>query len=223
MQKEVKLQHYIVIVVDVQELIPLEDESKRGLEKEASVAKHTKELISLLQKNYHDKILYIEEGSVGGRCVQRFLFKKGGLLELIEDKPFAIKAHFVKRNEADHFLRALKKTLRQIVPENPVKEMFINDIGVDIIENDPLSEEKWTLLHNVYVRKSLLITVVAISLLALFEVMKHILEITSVEQFPVYKELVGFGVAVLFAIIFETVRGKVEFYVNKAINRVGHH
>ena len=84
-----------------------------------------------------------------GKVYERFIFDKGGFFEIMTGNPIAMNAHFVHDNQAKKFKESLKKTLKQIMPNSEVSELFIDSIDIGSEEEENINYETWTNLKDI--------------------------------------------------------------------------
>ena len=142
-----KTKHIFVAAVDVGEVLPF------AVKKMKSLAENMKEqerahnelvrFIDLLEKSYKQPIYYMGMDIIEAKTYERFMFRKGGFFEIMTEAPLAMNAHFVERKQAEKFQKALVKTLREIMPQTQVTDMFLDSIEVNDEQDESLTYEKW--------------------------------------------------------------------------------
>ncbi len=86
---------------------------------------------------------------IAKKFYKRFLFEKNGFLEIMDERPCAIIAHFSNRNRAVRFLNALKRTINKFVKkEEKIKKLILESITLGK-EDEGLTFEKWELIKNI--------------------------------------------------------------------------
>jgi hypothetical protein len=131
------------------------------------------------------------------------------------EKPLVLNAHFLHREKAERFSEALKKTLHYLIPAHPVKEMFIDSITVEEHSKNPLTMETWMRMHNIYLQKSIMFTALTITLVAIFELTKALIESMTLKWFHINSEIAVIVGAAIVAFAFEPIKKKIEDLVNK--------
>jgi hypothetical protein len=217
--KHQKLKYYLVTITDVEGLLNFSKNHTSELKDEVSEQNRSQEeleqFISLLHSRFHEEIMYIGEEKILGKHVERFLFNHGGFMEIMLEKPLVLNAHFLHIEKAQRFSEALKKTLHYLIPPHPVKEIFIDSITVEEHSKNPLTMETWMRMHNIYLKKSIMFTVLTVTLVAIFEITKAGIESTALEWFNINSQLAVIVGAAVVAFAFEPIKKKIEEFVNK--------
>jgi hypothetical protein len=142
-----KTKHIYVAAVDVGELLPFvvrETETVgQNIEEQERAKKELVKFIDLLEKNYKQGIFYMGMDIIESKSYERFIFQKGGFFEIMTEAPLAMNAHFVNQKHADKFCKALKKTLRQLLPDNEMTSLFVDSIEVQNEQEQTLTYQKW--------------------------------------------------------------------------------
>lgn len=142
-----KTKHIFVPALDVGELLPFVVKKTKSLNeslKEQDRARNELiKFIDVLEKNYKESIFYIGMDIIEAKNYERFIFEKGGFLEIMAESPLAMNAHFVHEEKANRFCSALKKTLTSLMKKTVVSEMFINSVDVNKESDESLSYERW--------------------------------------------------------------------------------
>ena len=148
-----KTKHIFVPVLDVGELLPFAiPKSKNLLEnmKQQEVArKEMEKFIDILEKNYGESIYYMGMDIIESKTYERFVFAKGGFLEIMTEAPVAINSHFVDQKKAEKFCKGLKKSLSAVLKKNPIAKMFIDSIQVSSESEQSLTYEKWDKMKGI--------------------------------------------------------------------------
>ena len=151
-----KSKHCYVVLIDLPEALPFEIKPSSKLSELAKIGQKSvdaeKELfsfITLLEKNFKEEMSFIGEDLVAGKFYKRFLFPKSGFMEIMYQAPVAIIAHFMDKERADEFARALKKTLKQTVKNAKLLNILQNIIEVKSEKEEPLTYAKWTKLREI--------------------------------------------------------------------------
>ena len=128
-----RLRHYCVAIIDVNAELPFVETitSHTGKTMQTSLkVKREKivEFINLLSKNLGEKIIYAEQ--LGN--YYRFVFEKGGFLELQIDIPLILNAHFSSGRKSRRFYKALKLSLIKLLKDKGKKdiEMIMKNIYI---------------------------------------------------------------------------------------------
>ncbi|MBW2971323.1 hypothetical protein KY320_04145, partial [Candidatus Woesearchaeota archaeon] len=99
--------------------------------------------IELLENKYKQPVYYMGMDIIEAKTYERFIFDNGGFLEIMSEAPLALNAHFVHREQAEDFKKALVETLKEILPKTPVADMFLNSIEVNDEKDQSLTYDKW--------------------------------------------------------------------------------
>jgi len=209
-----------VSIVDVNELLSFAKKEYHELEEqiqeEKRVENELKDFIKAIEKHSKHKIHYIGHEKRHGKHLVRFLFKKGGFLEVMVEKPLAINAHFINEKHAEKFAQGLKKTLHEVLPENKVKDMVINDVKVeDGFKEDMLTFDKWSSLHNIAIKKTVVVTVLTIIVFIIMEVVEMFTTETTQEIFNLPSVLISIIIAVIIAFFFIHIKEKLEDIIDR--------
>jgi hypothetical protein len=86
---------------------------------------------------------------IAEKSYERFIFEKGGFLEVMTESPVALNAHFVHANQAKQFAAALKKTLTSLLPSAPATQLFLDSIEVQNQDDSSLTVEGWNKMKRV--------------------------------------------------------------------------
>ncbi len=146
-------QHFFVPALDVGGLLPFAVRKTENIEKSfAEQDRAKKELVKFvdkLEKRLKQKIFYMGFDVIGEKAYERFIFDKGGFLEVMVESPVAINAHFVHPVQAKKFAAALKATLKSMLPNSPVSGLFLDSIEVQDQDDSSLTVEKWDRMKDV--------------------------------------------------------------------------
>lgn len=148
-----RTQHIFVPALDVGGLLPFAVRKTESIQKSfAEQDRAKKELvrfIDALERRLGQKIFYMGFDVIGEKEYERFIFDKGGFLEVMTESPVAINAHFVHPAQAKEFAAALKATLKSMLPESPVSRLFLESIEVQDQDDSSLTVEKWDRMKDV--------------------------------------------------------------------------
>lgn len=213
--------YHSVTALDIEELLPFVKKETKGLMEgvleEKRVKTELEKFIKILKGHINEEIYYIGEEKKFGKHLERFLFENGGFFEIMIESPVSINAHFLHRTRAHKFCKGLKKTIDVILPESQVKGIFINSINVGKREDEPLTYDKWNLMHKLGMHKTFVYTIIALILVLMFEAIQTTVEYINSEFFHFDVHMLHIAVvnAVFIAIFFEPIKLKVSKLVDK--------
>jgi len=153
-----KLKHAYVTLIDLPEALPFgvppsEQNDVDAMEKEDKANQQREKLLfnfmKRLEKGLGEASCFIGEDIIGEKFYKRFLFEKGGFVEMMTGEPVAISAHFTSKPRADKFAEALKKALKGTLKEKRLLEMLMSTIVVNEEEEYALSFQQWEKLKSI--------------------------------------------------------------------------
>lgn len=100
-----------------------------------------------LGRLFKEKIYYIGQDNIAEKFYERFLFEKGGFVEVMAQKPVAIVAHFVEESRAKKFALALKAEVLKI--KTPTAKLVSDSIGVSTEKEEVLDYKTWSKLRQI--------------------------------------------------------------------------
>lgn len=214
---------YTIDVLDVNHLMPFSKPEGEDLQDELrymdEVLARTSEFTTELERELKHRLVSLGEDKVDGRHVFRYFFTgMEGLLELIVDRPAVLNAYFVKRKDAVHFLHALRKTFAKVLPQSSVKPLFIDSIHVAKGLNEKITHHTHHKMRAIYLHRGLSLVAVAIVIVAVFEMIKAVVGLFTVEVLGLSHDLlwvVTVVSAVIISFIFDPVRKRVEHLIEK--------
>lgn len=208
-----------VTLVDIEGILPFNKKDLKGFagdfKEETRLRTEIGNFMGALQKNMHEPAKYIGEEKKYGKHLERFIFYAHGFLEIMVEQPLTINAHFTNMTMAKRYQKALKKTLRDTLPESKVKDFLIESVSIDDSEKQQLTYEKWDRMHHIFIHKSMVYTMVIIALVAILEATKALLTEISKVFFIVSSLMITIIAAVIISFFFEPIRKKIEEIVNK--------
>lgn len=217
--KKHRIKYINITLVDVEGLLPFNEKDIKGIVGEYKEEKRVKnelgEFMRQLQKNMHEPAKYIGEEKKYGKHLERFIFYAHGFLEIMVEAPLTMNAHFTHMNMAKRYQRALKKTLKETLPESKVKQFLIDSVSIDDSEKQQLTYEKWDRMHHIFIHKSIIYTLVAAVIVAIFEITKVLLTEFSTEFTIASSLTITIIAAVIISFFFEPIRKKLEEIVNR--------
>ena len=129
-----KTKHLFVAAVDVNEFFPFALKRIENIDEAMKQQQKSKseliKFIDLLEKSFGQNIYYMGTDIIDTKTYERFIFEEGGFFEVMMEVPLALNAHFVDKKEAEVFKSALKSVLTRVLPDTPVRQMFIDSIEV---------------------------------------------------------------------------------------------
>jgi hypothetical protein len=148
-----RTQHFFVPVLDVGELLPFSIKTikdiKKSMAEQERARTELEKFIDLLEKMFKEKIFYMGMDVIEAKTYERFMFEKGGFLEIMMETPLALNAHFVEEKRAKSFSEAIKKTFQIILKNDSVTKMLIDSISPNSEHDDSLTYEKWDIMKHV--------------------------------------------------------------------------
>jgi hypothetical protein len=179
--------HYkIVSLLDVDQLLSFAKNEVQSLDEEIKeekrVEKELKEFISIVEKNSGHGFIGHEKRY--GKHLIRFLFTTGGFLEVIVDKPLTMNAHFINEKHAEKYAKGLKIALEKVLPNHPVKPIFIESIKIeDGFKDDVISLDRWSKMHKITIHKTLVTTIVIFLIFIIMGITQEYIEHVTSEMF----------------------------------------
>jgi len=147
-----KTRHYFVPALDIGDILPFVIKKKKVLSDQFAEEERAKgeliKFIVLLERQFKQPIHYVGMDVIGEKNYERFLFAKGGFLEILTESPVAINAHFPERKTASAFKKALMGTLSKLLA-GPGARLFIDSIEVQDQDDTSLTVQKWRLLKEI--------------------------------------------------------------------------
>mgnify|MGYP006300524801 CR=1 FL=1 len=148
-----KSKHVFVSIVDVGEIIPFSIKEKKDfkekLQEEKRARKELEKFIDNLEKTFNENIYYMGMDVIGEKSLERFIFQKGGFLEILIEPPAVLNAHFVNKKRANKFCKSLKKTIKETLEDNSVSKMLIDSISVREEKDESMTVKKWNLMKDI--------------------------------------------------------------------------
>ncbi|HSU72378.1 MAG TPA: hypothetical protein VLJ21_00835 [Candidatus Binatia bacterium] len=142
-----------VPAVDVAEVFPFAVRKTKTLQESFAEQDRAKAalvtFVEKLEKQYGQTIYYMGLDVIGEKSYERFIFDKGGFLEVMTESPVALNAHFVHGPQAAKFMDALKKTLKSILPSEPRTQLLIDSIEIQTEEDASLTVEGWRKMKSI--------------------------------------------------------------------------
>lgn len=148
-----KSRHSYVVLIDLPEILPFEIKKKGGIKEILEMGeediKKVFEFVALLEKAFGEEVSFIGEDIIAEKFYRRFLFPKGGFMEVMTEPPATIIAHFIEPERAKKFAEALKKVLNKVVKEKTVCDILNKSIEVSTEKEDVLTYKKWTEMKSI--------------------------------------------------------------------------
>jgi hypothetical protein len=215
-----KIEHKVVSFVDVNDILKFTKKECRDLDsqikEEKRVEDELKKFIGDVQKHSGHMIHHIGNDKKSELFLVRFLFKDGGFLEVVGEKPLSLNAHFISKKEAEKFAEGLKKTLNQYMPDTTIKSMVVDSVQVtDGKQEDMITLEKWSKMHKIAVNKTVVVTIVALIIYVTIEITKALLQETTAEFFPIHSIILSLITAVILAFSFDPIKNKLDEIIEK--------
>lgn len=207
--------YFSVFVEDVNNILPFNIHHKKNIIQEEEEFEAWESFIHILHKNFKSKIIRTGREHTDEGKLEKYLLQGGGYMEVILGQPLILKAHFLRKYRAETFKHALRKTVQHTAASRPELPLFIDNIIVEENTDDPLTMDKWMRMHHIYLQKSVVITIVALFIVAIFELIKVGLEIISLNYFGIHSTFTTIVGAIIIALLFEPLLHKTEEIVNK--------
>jgi len=148
-----KSRHSYVVLIDLPEVLPFEMKKKGGIKEILEMGeediKKVFEFVVLLEKAFGEEFSFIGEDVIAEKFYRRFLFPKGGFMEIMTEPPAAIIAHFIEIERAKKFAEALKRVLANVVKEKTVCNILKSSVEVSTEKEDVLTYKKWNEMKNI--------------------------------------------------------------------------
>ncbi|MFC2143228.1 hypothetical protein ACFLQN_02410 [Candidatus Aenigmatarchaeota archaeon] len=143
-----KVNSCFVSLLDISESLPFSFKIKDTIMEEDGALPKLMKFVSHIEKSYKESVYFIGEDIIGEKFYYRFLFKKGGFLEIMAQPPVAIVGHFIDQTKAKRFSTALKKAVESTVKDRKTQEMMKNIIEISE-GNEALSFNDWHKIRKV--------------------------------------------------------------------------
>jgi len=194
------IHHCYVSALDVVEQLPfslvVENNLRKDLELKQKATDELEKFIVRLRHHMSEHIYHLGKDTINKRSLHRFMFDGPGFMEFILEAPVAINAHFQSKQRARKFLTALKKTIRETLPEGPRREMFLASIEVQDEHHVPLHLETIEKIHDIraMLHKSVSFVVVSVVLFT-------ILEFGEEAATEIFREVFGISAVMITVVI----------------------
>ncbi|MEM4267237.1 MAG: hypothetical protein QXK37_00220 [Candidatus Woesearchaeota archaeon] len=147
------IRHIFVPALDIGEIVPFTIRKTKSIEESIEEQERSRqklaEFIEKLEQKFGESIFYIGYDEIAGRFYERFMFEQGGFLEIMIEAPLALNAHFISEERAKKFCAALKETLKEMLPDSPVSNMFLDSITVQTQNDNSLTYKKWEIMKEI--------------------------------------------------------------------------
>jgi hypothetical protein len=149
-----KFRHSYVTLIDLPEALPFVTKKKKKeikfiLESGEEDINKLFEFIKILEKEFGEEFSFIGEDIIAEKFYRRFLFPKGGFLEVMSEPPAAIIAHFIDEASAKKFAAALKKAIAKAVSDKTAANILQNSVEVSTEKEEALTYNKWSELKDI--------------------------------------------------------------------------
>jgi hypothetical protein len=149
--------HTYVVLIDLPEALPFEINSMKTDPNNMKEIDHQTEkaekalfqFVNKLEKEFGENFSFIGEDVIGEKFYKRFLFPKGGFMEIMYQTPAAIIAHFIQEKRAEKFSKILEKAIDHTIPDEKPKMILKNLIEVNTEGDESLNYEKWSKLRTI--------------------------------------------------------------------------
>ncbi len=105
--------------------------------------------IKLIETKFGEKTCYIGEDVIGEKFYKRFLFEKGGFVEIMTGVPIAISAHFTSLTRAKKFAKSMSDAIKITIKNPKIQDILTNSISAEVEEDDRLTFETWNKLRSI--------------------------------------------------------------------------
>lgn len=147
------IKHIFISALDINEQLPFVVRPTKTLQenfKEQDRAKkELQKFVDKLEKNFKESIFYIGMDVIGEKSYERFMFEKSGFFEIMVEAPVAMMVHFHDKKRAEKFCKALKKTLLNVLPKGPAREMFVESLEVQDEQDTSLTVDDWHKIKDI--------------------------------------------------------------------------
>ncbi|MBU0756941.1 MAG: hypothetical protein KKF44_02660 [Nanoarchaeota archaeon] len=215
-------EYKVVTLLDIDQLLTFVKNDVHSVEddlkEERRVEKELKEFIREVEKHSGHKIQYIGHEKRYGRHLVRFIFKKGGFLEVIVEKPLSMNGHFINQKHAEMFMKGLKKVLNKKLPDHPVKSIFIESIKIeDGFKDDLITLDTWNKMHRITIHKTFVTTIVIFTIFVILELIKEYFKVFAASSLNVESVIFSVIAAILISVLFEPLKERIDRIVGKII------
>ncbi len=138
-----KIKHSFVSLLDLPEVLPFTVFPGEKEPKDREIFN----FVDAIAEYFGEEIYYMGNDIIEDKFYERFLFEKGGFLEVMVQAPAAIIAHFVERSRAFKFARALKRVILSI--DRPEAKLLADGIEVSSENEEVLDYHTWSKLKKV--------------------------------------------------------------------------
>ncbi len=135
--------HSFVSFLDLTEILPFASTNDSD-ENMGSLFK----FLDTLSHKLKEKIYYIGQDNIGERFYERFLFEKGGFIEMMTQKPVAIVAHVVEEKRARRCADVLKLAIIKI--KAPAAKIVADSVETSTERENVLDYKTWSKLRNIH-------------------------------------------------------------------------
>jgi len=145
--------HIFVATIDVGEVLPFSvsrsEDVAKDLEHQKAAREELERFVTVLKQKFGEGIWHMGMDVIDNKTYERFIFEHGGFFEVMVESPLAMNAHFVHRDRADRFCDALKNTLKEILGDSPMTDMFIQSIEVHEEDEHQMTYQKYDRMKEI--------------------------------------------------------------------------
>ena len=221
--------HCFVSALDLHEQLPFilkkTSDLPSKLKERHRVHDELDKFILQLQKNFGEKIYHLGSDILSNHSYEKFMFKGSGFMELMIEAPLAINVHFHDNKRAVKFSSALKKTIKELLPQSPKRDMLIHSISIEDEHETPMRFKDWDKIRNVrsIISKSVTILIVTIFIFLMLEIIKAIIitiakkEITLLYSSSLIQSIIAGTIALILGLCIHPLERFIEHIMAKYI------
>jgi hypothetical protein len=146
---------FSINVLDVNNILPFSKQEGEDFKQNAQAMERVltqfSSFKSVFERHLGQKLLQFDEETGKGSHTIRFFFDNHeGMMEVLIERPTVVNLYFVRRRDAVKCLHALQQTLRIVIPQVPVRDLFIGSLHVIKGLEEKVTGAKHNLLREIY-------------------------------------------------------------------------